>query len=59
MNRKKIQGKVDSRAGKGHQSSADHDEVQNIPQVTEIRARVEKQSQVNHLESQRVMELQN
>lgn len=47
-----IKEKVDLRAGEGHQSSADHDEVQDVPQVTEIRTRVEEQSQVNHLQAQ-------
>ncbi len=45
-------GKDDLRAGESHQSPTDHDEVKNVPQVTKIRARVEEQSQVNHLESQ-------
>lgn len=44
--------KAGLRAGEGHQSSGDHNEVQNIPQVPKIRARVEEQSQVNHLQSQ-------
>lgn len=44
--------KVVLRAGEGHQSSGDHNEVQNIPQVPKIRARVEEQSQVNHLQAQ-------
>lgn len=44
---------MDLRAGKGHQGSADHNEVQNVPQVTEVSARMEEQSQVNHLESQK------
>lgn len=44
--------KADLRAGKGHQSSTDHNEVQNVPQVPKIRAGVEEQSQINHLQSQ-------
>lgn len=52
----RVKGKDDLRAGEGHQSSADHNEVQNIPQVTKIRARVEEQSQVNHLQSQNKQE---
>lgn len=44
--------KVGLRAGEGHQSSGDNNEVQNIPQVPKIRARVEEQSQVNHLQAQ-------
>jgi len=42
--------KVYSRAGEGHQGPADHDEVQNVPQVTEISSGVEQQSQVDHLQ---------
>lgn len=38
-----------SRAGEGHQSSTDNDEIQNIPEVTKVRARVKEQSKVNHL----------
>lgn len=52
----RVKGKDVLRAGEGHQSSADHNEVQNIPQVTKIRARVEEQSQVNHLQSQNKQE---
>lgn len=44
-----LQLQKNSRAGEGHQSSADHNEVQNIPEVTKVRAGVEQQSQVNHL----------
>lgn len=43
--------KVDLRAGKGYQSSTDHNKIQNVPQITEIRTRVQDQSQVNHLQS--------
>lgn len=46
-----VEEREDLRAGKGHQSSADHNEVQDIPQITKIRARVEEQSQVDHLQS--------
>lgn len=52
----RVKGKDVLRAGEGHKSSADHNEVQNIPQVTKIRARVEEQSQVNHLQSQNKQE---
>lgn len=45
--------KVDLRAGKGYQSSTDHNKVQDVPQVTKIRTRVQEQSQVNHLESKK------
>lgn len=45
-----IERKDDLRAGKGNQSTADHNEVQNVPQVTKIRTRMEEQSQVDHLE---------
>ncbi|TNN59705.1 hypothetical protein EYF80_030076 [Liparis tanakae] len=37
------------RRSEGHQGSADHDEVQNVPQVTEVSPGVEQQSQVDHL----------
>lgn len=46
-----LEEKEDLRAGKGHQSAADHNEVQDVPQITKIRARVEEQSQVDHLQS--------
>lgn len=32
-----------------HQSSTDHNEVQNIPQVSEVRAGVQQQAQIHHL----------
>lgn len=35
---------LDSRAGEGHQGSTDHDEVKDVPQVTEIRARVKEEA---------------
>lgn len=38
-----------SREGKGHQCSADHDEIQDVPQVPEIGALVKNQPQVDHL----------
>lgn len=43
----------DSRAGEGHQGAADHDEVQDVPQVSEIGAGVEQQAQVDHLRGER------
>lgn len=38
------------REGKSHQGPTDHNEVQDVPQVTEVGARVEQQPQVNHLQ---------
>lgn len=38
------------REGKSHQGPTDHNEVQDIPQVTEVGAGVEQQPQVNHLQ---------
>lgn len=42
--------KMHLREGKSHQGPTDHNEVQDIPQVTEVGARVEQQPQVNHLQ---------
>lgn len=42
--------KMNLREGKGHQGPTDHNEVQDIPQVTEVGARVQQQPQVNHLQ---------
>ena len=39
----------DLRAGEGHQSSADHDEVQDVPQISEVGAVMEDQTLVDHL----------
>lgn len=41
---------VNLREGKSHQGPTDHNEVEDIPQVTEIGARVEQQPQVDHLQ---------
>lgn len=37
------------RKGEGHKSPTDHNKIQDVPEVTEIGARVQDQSQVNHL----------
>lgn len=42
-----------SREGKGHQRPADHDEIQNVPQVPEIGTLVKHQPQIHHLRGQR------
>ena len=38
------------REGEGHQSTTNHYKVQNVPQVAEVGALVEKQAEHHHLE---------
>lgn len=35
---------------KCHQCSTDHNEVQNVPEISEVRTRMEQKAQVNHLD---------
>ncbi len=43
-------GRGHLREGEGHQSTTNHYKVQNVPQVAEVGALVEKQAQHHHLE---------
>lgn len=45
-------GPWDLREGKGHQGPADHDEVQDVPEVTEVGTLVQDEPQVDHLWAQ-------
>ena len=47
---KRVVGGGHLREGEGNQSSTNHYEVQNVPQVSEVGALVEKQAQDHHLE---------
>ncbi len=41
------------REGEGHQSTTNHYKVKDVPQVPEIRALVQDQSQIHHLQEKK------
>lgn len=45
--------KGDLREGEGHQSTTNHYKVKDVPQVPEIRALVQDQSKIHHLQEKK------